>query len=456
MFYAEYSMRADLSEQSEKEASEILPQLVRCLKPQFNLFKTFRDIKHYSDEIKFFHYGGLLSDTSKLSDGYNLESSVAGYSKNSREVALLKFIGEASERFSLNVYREKNSILSSYRKLQEKAININNIVSLSKKQLQNPNYLRFRYDQDSEFLWTRGISLKDGKKYYIPTQLIYLSYKYRPKEKIIYLPISTGAAGGTSLLSAISRGICEVVERDAFLITYLNKLKVPKVNLKSINNSEIDEWLELFERYRLELSVFDVTTEIDIPTFLTIVIDRSGIGSAVSAGLKTHLNPIEAILGSIAESQHPRCWIREIVEDHPGKIKKITPKKIKTIEERALYWFPINRIKDIEFLTNQENQELKSYSFSKDLSEKKYLEVILEKVFKQNMDVYFKEITFPKFKRLGYYVVKVIIPQTTPFYLNEEVPYFGGKRLYEVPKLIGLKLSIAKEENLNTIPHPFL
>lgn len=441
---------------NEKTPEKVLPRLIKCLDPQFKLFRTFRDIKHYSDEIKFFHFGGLLAKTSNISDGYDLESSVAGYSRDSREIGLLKFIGESFERFCLNVYRNKNSIWASYKELGDKAIDIKKIVALSQKQLKNENYKRFRYDENSKFLWTKAISLRDGKKYYVPTQLIYLSYKYIPREKIIYLPISTGAAGGSSLLSALRRGICEVIERDAFLITYLNRLHPPKLDLKKLKNPKINEWLELFERYKLNLSVLDITTEFGIPTFLSVVTDRSGIGSAVSTGLKTHLNPIEAILGSIIESQHPRCWIREIAEERPERINKINPGKIKTIEERALYWSPVKRIKDIEFLISQKPKLLKDYIFKKNWSEKQSVEELLARLYKHNMDVYFKDITIPKISRLGYKVVRVIIPQTTPFYLNEAVPYFGGTRLYNVPREMGLKNKATKEEDLNPIPHPFL
>lgn len=444
------------ADEEEKKPQEILPSLVKVLDPSLKLFKSYRRIPHYTDEIKFFHFGGLLENKKGISDGHDHKSSSAGYSLDSRETALLKFIGESIERYCLDIYKEKNLVFGSYKKLKNRAIDIHRIVALSEKQKQNPNLSRFIFDDSSTFAWVQGLSLKTGKPVLIPAQLIYLSYTYPRDEKIIYLPISTGAAGGTSLLAAIRRGICEIIERDAFLITYLNKLTPFKVNLKLLKNKDVNHWLELFDRYKLELSVLDITTELGIPTFLSVVIDRTGIGAAVSTGLKTHLNSLEAIVDSIKESQHPRCWVRRLAEGDPDRVKNMKPSEIKSLEERALYWFPKERIHDIAFLLKQKAKKLRKSSYHRSLSEKEQLRLVLQKLWDHDMDAYFVDITLPQFRKLGYHVVKVIIPQLTPFYLNEHVPYFGGKRLYEVPKTIGLKNQPTTEESLNSVPHPFL
>ncbi len=443
-------------DEKEKEPLSALPQLIKVLDPSFKLFKSFQRIFHYSDELKFFHFGGLIENPKNISDGKSHKSTSGGYSLDSEEMALLKFIGESIERYCLDVYKNKDLIFSSYKDVKNHAIDIHSIVAVSDKQKQNPYFKRFIISDTDVLGWVRGISLKTGKSTLIPAQLVYLSYTFPKNEKIIYMPISTGAAGGTSLLAALRRGICEIIERDAFLIGYLNKLSPPKIDLKSLKNRDINHWLQLFERYKLELSVLDITTELGIPTFLSVVLDHTGIGSAVSAGLKTHLNPLEAILDSIKESQHPRCWVRRMAEEDSGKIKKIRPFDIKTLEERALYWFPIKRINNISFLLKRKAENLKKYNFSSATSEKDQLRLVLQKLWDYDMDAYFVDITQSKFRALGYKVVKVIIPQLSPFYLNEDVRYFGGTRLYNVPVTLGLRNKPLSEESLNQVPHPFL
>ena len=93
---------------------------------------------------------------------------------------------------------------------------------------------------------------------------------------------------------------------------------------------------------------------------------------------------------------------------------------------------------------------VKSYSF------KEQLELVIERLKNNKMNIYYSEVTLPIIKKLGYYVVKVVIPELQPFWLFEEFPYLGGIRLYELPKKLGFKIRENKEESLNSIPHPFL
>lgn len=54
--------------------------------------------------------------------------------------------------------------------------------------------------------------------------------------------------------------------------------------------------------------------------------------------------------------------------------------------------------------------------------------------FKKGYEIYYADVTLPLLKRVGYKIVKVVIPGLQPFYMNEILPYLGGERLTEVPK----------------------
>ena len=79
----------------------------------------------------------------------------------------------------------------------------------------------------------------------------------------------------------------------------------------------------------------------------------------------------------------------------------------------------------------------------------------LTKIFSdKNYELYYKDITISEFKKLNYYIVKVIIPKMQPIYLNEKYPLLGSDRLYSVPAKLGFKNKL--EDDLNKYPHPFL
>ena len=230
------------------------------------------------------------ANTVLLSDADKNVGKIAGGSDPEPERALMKAIGEGVERHCLGIYRKKNSIVSSYAKIKERAVDPDLFITIPSVQKKEPGFSQWQFDENSIFQWDKCFSLLDKQSVFIPAQLIYVPYKYLPGEPIIQLPISTGAAAGRSLKEALYRGICEAVERDAFMITYLNKISPPIIDLTFLKDNRIQKFLTIFNRYNLELYVLDITTNIGLPTVFVVIIDKTGIGPAVSVGAKTSLD----------------------------------------------------------------------------------------------------------------------------------------------------------------------
>lgn len=439
---------------NEAPISKILPLLSRFLDPKYKIIEEIDRLIQYSDDPKFFHFGGGLYPQTNLPKEEIWSTSFSGCSFFSEDEALLKCLGEAIERHCIKRYEKRKLIKGSYNEMKNQALDPQTVVCFSEKQRRRPSFKLFNFDKNTRFTWEKGTNLISGEFIFLPAQLIYLSYRLIPQEKIIYPPISTGAAGGSSMVSALVRAIYEIIERDAFLIYYLNKLSGKRIALGSIDNKKIRPFIDAIESYNLKVYLIDITSDLLIPTFLSIVIDETGIGPAVSAGLKTHLDPITAILGSIQEALHPRRWIRGRTQENPRLLEKVRVNNINNIEDRALLWYPKRNIDKLGFWLNQEEKKVQIKE--RELSFKQQLQIILEILKKNNIETYFVDVTIPAVKKNGYHVVKVIMPQLYPFYLIEKYPFFGGKRLYEVPYKLGFAKRKTKEEKLNKFPHPFI
>lgn len=447
-----YLFRNDFSKQ-EESIDKILPILIKFANPKLKIIKHIDRIVEHHDDPKFFHFGAILNAVSKNIREENLSNSVGGYSFFSEDEALLKCLGEALERHCLRNYKKIKIFTSSYKLLKENAVNPKIFINFSNLQKENPKFKMFLHDESTIFSWIKGFDIIRNKTILIPAQLVFLSYKLRKKERWIYLPISVGAAGGGSLTGAIIRGIYEIIERDAFLIYYLNRMSGISLNLKSIRNEKIKNIIRAINDYNLELYCINIESELKIPTFLSIIIDKTGIGPAISMGLRSNLDPETAVLGSIQEALHCRGWIRKKVEENPEVLKKIKHKHTETLEERALLWYSKKNIKKLDFFLQQKKVKVK---FKKNIiSHSDQLKTLIDVLNKNKMSLFFVDITLPNIRRKGYNVVKVFIPELQPFYLIEDYPYFGGKRLYELPLALGLR-SRTNEKNLNRIPHPFL
>lgn len=441
---------------SEKEPSIgfSLRNLSTILDPTCSLVNGIKRVRQYYDEPKFWHYSATINSKYSKHDGKNFHSKSSGVSFFSEKIALLKCLGEIIERYCNFVFLEDStSFIGSLREIKGEALNPCSTGNFSENQLKNEDFKRFLINENSKFRWTQCKSLTTNNFVHIPSQLIYLSYPFLKDEPTIYPGISTGVAGGSCLSAALVRGTYEVVERDSFMIYYLNKLQPPKIDLKVTNNNKVQQFLESAKRYKLEIVSLDITSDLGIPVVVSIVINRTGIGKAISVGLKSNLNMIDAIIGSIEEALHTRSWLRSEYEKSPKKVKPPDLQKNSSIKIRGFLWYPIEAIKNLNFwIQSPEKKTVPAYyqAFSSGQELGKLIAIFK----KSNCQIYYKDLIVPALRKLGYYVVKVIIPQMQPLYLNEKYPLLGGRRLYAVPEKLGYKRRA--ESELNRYPHPFL
>lgn len=353
-----------------------------------------------------------------------------------KETAKIKAIGEAVERYCSEKIDETRLLISSYEEIKESALDPTEFINFSNNFLNKKKENYRKKIKESELSWIEGYHLNSKENILIPAQLVYSDFDIS-KEPIIRLPISTGAAFGLDKNSTIDRGIHEIIERDNFMISWLSKRKCPLINLEKNNLYDLKEY---FERYRLEPYVFDIRIDNNVPSMLGILIDRTGIGPAVSTGLSSDLNAKKATINSLLEAQHVRGWVRfsHIKDGHP---KINNPKQILNMKSRGYYWYPTKRIKDLEFLLN--SSEVKDISTENSSIERESLSKYL---MSNNFDIFTVDISIPNIKTEGFRVIKTIIPQFHPLYLGEDIPYHYSSRLLET----------FKGGEINKVPHPFL
>lgn len=430
----------------EKSLDNSLEKAAKFIYKSKNFITNISKSPFYNDEPKIFAYLGTYKSKNKQ----NIDVS-CGFSFN-RKVALMKVLGEGLERFCLERYKPKIVFIGSVQDIKIDHLDPSDICAFSKRQLKRRTFRKFRFNSKSIFKWTKGFSLMKEKSVLIPAQLVSFDYALTENEPTILSPLSTGAAAGLTLEDAIYRGICEVVERDSFMISYLNKLSSPQVHLQSIKDIRMQEIFYKLKRYRLEAVVLDITTDLNIPAFVALALDRTGLGPAVSVGLRAGFNIKETIIGAIEESLMTRSWIRDkfIYLDPDYRRRKI----FDSLEDRARFWFSTNMINKLGFWL--ENNNVKKFTVEELNFTENKLNKAITLIGKNRMEVIYVDITHETMKKNGFWVIKTIISQLHPLYLDERYPYFGGRRLYEVPIKMNFFKKMKRERQLNNIPHPFL
>lgn len=393
-----------------------------------HVIKNITRTEFFNDDPHFFLYSIRLYAEGKS------PLFAAGSSFKSPKIALIKGISEAIERYCL-MQKVPNHKYDSYNNL--------------KKIATDPTLFSHKFSIRSKKLsWIQGVKSLTKEAILIPSELVYLKPTIKKTYTFDYQPISTGAAAGLDHESALLNAIYEVIERDAFMNIYLSKIPAPKVDLNNFKDKTIQRIINLCARHKLELRVFLISTDLEIPCLLSILIDETGLGPAVSVGAKASFNVQDAIMGSTHEALMVRHGMRKNISN--SVLHKHSTPLNKTFQ-RGYLWSDINMIHYLNFLLKENISitKLPQKTFKNQTEELDYVLNILQS---KGYTVYHADITSQLFKKLGYYVYKVIIPGLQPLYLDEQFKkYVNQKRLKEVATYYSIN-----KFQINNIPHPFL
>lgn len=396
------------------------------------------------------------------------QNHTVGASFFDEEKAIWSVIAEEVER---SIWRDSNTsfrkslVKSNQKGIRGESINLSKIAGFS--QVQKKNLKVLQYDENTAFGWIRATSLISNKNIFCPAQLMsprYFRENVRTsensdskKEPMLRWPVTTGLATGQSLEEALVKSILEIIERDAFMITYLNQISPPLIDLEALSKQDpqINKVIKSFKRNRLEAYAVQLVTDFQVNAILGILIDRSGKSPAVTVGARAHFDLKTCVLDAFSEALSSRCYLRSVFH------QQVNLEKIGRTE-RMIYWTKIENLPKIEFLTkgpkkiiNISDQKNIFLSSDKRRERKNYYKIKLEKLVselsKKKYETCFVNLTNSKISAIGLKTVFVVIPDLHPLHLSESIPYLGGSRLADMPKKFGYSLP----EELNKIPHPF-
>jgi ribosomal protein S12 methylthiotransferase accessory factor len=145
-------------------------------------------------------------------------------------------------------------------------------------------------------LWIEGGDLVQGERTWIPYETVHLNHTLPlPPGTGCFGASSNGLACGNHLLEAVSHGICEVVERDAAALWDLkgeNEWHKTRIDLGCVNDPDCNEVLERFRRAHVCVAVWEITSDIGIPAFLSLITEQS-------------FNPLRPLPRSVGFGCHP-------------------------------------------------------------------------------------------------------------------------------------------------------
>ncbi|WP_199426690.1 TOMM precursor leader peptide-binding protein [Thermaerobacillus caldiproteolyticus] len=388
------------------------------------------------------------------------DEGVAGRT-HSYEVSELTAILEGLERYCGIEPRGKRTVIyDSYRNLEDKALNPVKVGIHAQEQYERPDFPFKPFHPDRQMNWVWGYSFLQERPILVPELLAY--YSLGCGDGFVY-ETSNGCALGGSLEEAIFHAILEVVERDSFLMTWYAQLPLPRLDLSSANDKELQL---MVDRVRVvagyDLYLFNSTMEHGIPSVWAMAKNRKQEGMNLICAAGAHPDPIRAVKSAIHELAGMMLVLDEKLEANREKYEKMLrdPLLVQQMEDHGMLYGLPEAEERLQFLLDDHRplrtfeEEFKWQTKNTDLTDD--LQDILQKFRRLNLEVIVVDQTTPVTKRNGLYCVKVLIPGMLPMTFGHHLTRVTGlERVLRVPMELGYTKQPLTLEQLNPHPHPF-
>ncbi|QLE59345.1 YcaO-like family protein [Nostoc sp. TCL26-01] len=363
------------------------------------------------------------------------------------EQAILGAVGEAIERYSGGIVDHRRLIIGSYGELSDRAVHPSAFCSFSDQQYANPTFPYPTFNPTTQTSWITAFALASNQQVLVPASLVYLGWNSNLPGDYILPVTSNGMASGAGLEFAAYSGLCELIERDAFIITWLNRLPARRIHFTHRPGIET-EIARNYARFGIELVAFDITTDIQVPVVMAMIIDHSGKSPAVATGLGCHLHGLTAFRKAIFEVCQSRFGDIERMANGAGA-NLHQYEDVKYLDDHSAFFYTTERFNELDFLLNHNQclqvEDLPTYTSPVDAE--KLLSVIA-KLNAVGAEPYLVEITTPDIAALGFRVVRTLASELVPIYFGYGQEPLGTRRLFEVPERLGYA------SDLNPCPHP--
>jgi ribosomal protein S12 methylthiotransferase accessory factor len=382
-----------------------------------------------------------------------LERSGGGKGETETE-SILSAIGEALERYCAQHYHPTWFRRAPFADISQTALSPVECVLYAKAQYHRPGFPFAPFNPWQPLSWLRGWTLPERHEIWVPASLVYLNYFGDTPQEYLCSSTSNGLAAGPDLDGALLGGFYELVERDALIVNWMNRLPAPRVDCAALSGLS-QTIIRHYRRSGIEVVVFHLATDIPIPVMMALAIDRSGRGPAAVAGLGCDLNPAQAIRKSLLEL----CQVR------PGEAAKFAIRptqaplqgyhEVRTLEDHSSFFARPEQTGELSFLLDHPRTssptEIADFSSGDTATD---LATVIRLLNQAGCRTAFAEITTPDLSDFPVRVVRAFATGLQPIHFGYGEERLGGHRLFTVARAMGFDHRVRTIAELNLCPHP--
>ncbi|WP_405508970.1 TOMM precursor leader peptide-binding protein [Streptomyces cyaneofuscatus] len=335
------------------------------------------------------------------------------------------------------------------------------------------------FTSDREIPWVRGWSLRDGKTVLVPEVLTY--YHAPGLENRFVQESSNGCASGGALEEAVYFGLMEVVERDAFLLSWYGRAALPEIDPRTSRRPATRQMVDRLEMYGYEARFFDTRISFPIPVVTGVAVRPDGGPGRMCFGAGAGLDPEAALTGALCEIATDAVNLQGRTERDEERLRAMAYDfdKVAALHDHPLAYGIPEMGDHADFLLGAPGalrQPALSFDelygggpgggdgdgpgarpvlpVSDDLRED--LQRCVDAVTGAGFDVVVVDQTMPEQRALGLTTVSVLVPGLLPIDFG-----WSRQRALRMPRLrtalreAGLRTADLTDADLNPAPHPF-
>ena len=425
---------------------ETTRKAVRLVDEDTGIIRLLHEAPIPPDAPKIFGCGSLCSDYGDM--GHPADNPISGSTSLIRDQAIVGAIGEAVERYSAAFVPYDQITVRPYSSITSDAIAPWSLTLYEDEQYQNADFGYSRVRPDDPIGWVSGHSLTRGTDVLVPAFSVYQPYVSLADEPPIIQQITTGLACGNSMEEAVLAAVCEVVERDAAMLMWLQRRCPPHFVPEFDEASPVSAIFRSFGNLQKYVTLLDITTDFSIPAYVAVWDGpiNNEYGAIFASCAKQ--SPTKAAVGALSELAQCLLWAGSLIDNHK-RLPDPSAEKLSRIEEhvlwplrpttRPVFEFALSSKKKIFFADQPEFN-------TPDVLEE--IERCVHSIAAQGLEVIVVDVTSPDVLEVGLHVVRAIIPGSQPL--------FFGSGLHRISdRARRNEYSDRADMQINLHPHPF-
>lgn len=358
--------------------------------------------------------------------------------------ARLRALGEAVERYAGFLCPPDSGPYAAHGELPGRGVHPADWPRCSPAEYADPANPLAPPDPGRRYRWLAGWSLSRREPVYVPALHVCLGYLPEDPMERVALPHATGLAAGESLVAATVAGLCEVLERDAFMLTWCKRLPAPALLLPGAAWPEVAARMRRISRWGLRVSLHGLLPAEPPAKVLSLIWDRPGGPVPVACGLGAGLNPRQAVAKALDEAVQSRRGLVAMATAHgsPAHIPA-TPEEVRTLEDHLTYYLKPERLDAFAFLKAGGTMAAERLAACPDQAPEAALAHLVEHLAGAGQEVIRVDLTPEDLAAAGLRVVRVLVPGRIPLAHGQAMRFLAMPRWQRFPGAVSPE------------PHPF-